>query len=267
MRSVGLFSDLDLTLIYSLNQLHKRGDVSTGKLVAEEYQNAPLSFMSVKTWSLLKQFIADAQNHFIPVTTRTFEQYSRIAFPDVTVRNAVVLNGAQIVVDGQLDKIWSKQVQQGIEQHHGTYSPDFIYEHMVKKRLENSSEVKTMRLADEIFPYVVAHSADCPEVDSVTKDIAEKTGYIRSKQGRKTYLVPKNVSKGAAVRELRNRLGIDFAFASGDSLLDFTMIPEVEQFIHPSHGDTPPELPNVLPTQVEGIGASEMILETVISSL
>lgn len=266
MRSVGLFSDLDLTLIYSLHQLHKRNDVSTGKMVAEEYQNAPLSFLSLKTWNLLKQFTSDKQNHFIPVTTRTFEQYNRVAFPDIDVRNAVVLNGAQIVVDGQIDEAWSEQVREGIMEHH-EISPRAVYENLLKEQLGGSSEVKTMKLADETFPYVVAHTADCPEVDYATKHIANATGYVRSKQGRKTYLVPNNVSKGSAVHELRKRLGIDFAFAAGDSILDFTMIPEVDQFIHPSHGDTPPELVNVIATREEGLAASEEILKTVIGSI
>lgn len=263
MTKIGFFSDLDQTLVYSLNQLHKRGQLSTGHLVAEEYNNIPLSFLDIATWQLLLQH-AGTSFEFIPVTTRTFEQFSRIQFPQVQISNAVVLNGAQIFTDGKEDLDWTRKVQQGVQQH--SHSPAAILEKLTKK-LAAHDEVKTVRNADNMFSYVVANTPESPYVDELTKEVASETGYTRSKQGRKTYLVPSNLSKGAAVAELTKRLGLDLTFAAGDSVLDFTMIDKVNHFIHPSHGDTPPTSRNVYSTPSQGIKASYEVLDFVLRNL
>ena len=258
-----LFSDLDVTLIYSLSQLHKRGQSSAGRFVAEEYQDVPLSFVKLETW---QQLATNAGNlfDFVPTTTRTFDQYKRIFFPAVDIKAAVVLNGAQIIIDGKEDMDWSREVAAGVAAHN--YLPLEVL-NLLNEKLEGCDEVKTLRDADQLFNYVVAQSSDSPYVDAVTKEIAELTGFVRSKQGRKTYLVPATVSKGRAVRELIARWGSTITFGAGDSLLDFTMIPEVDYFLNPVHGDVPPAEKNVFRTTREGIDASEEMLDFVVSTI
>ena len=255
------FSDLDQTLIYSQNYFQKKGLTTTGHLVAEEHQDKPLSFMSLKAWQLLS-YHAGRTFNFVPTTTRNFEQYSRIQFPQTAVQTAVILSGAQIIVDGVADKQWDEHILAGLSAQ--SHQPSEVFAAMTKE-LEHDAEVKSVRVADSMFVYVVAHTSDCPNVDAFTMKLAEETGYIRSKQGRKTYLIPSHVSKGAAVRELRTRFGVEAAYAAGDSNLDFTMIPEVDLFLYPKHGDVPSQMPHVLSTETENADAAEEILQQVIN--
>jgi hypothetical protein len=254
------FSDLDQTLIYSRYHLQKDGLTTAGHLVVEEYEDKPLSFTTLEAWELLS-YHAGRTFNFVPTTTRTFEQYNRIHFPRTSIQAAVVLNGAQIVIDGAVDEQWSEYISAGLSAQN--YQPAEVLTAVVEE-LENDSEVKSIRMADNTFVYVVAHTANCPNVDRFTTKLAEETGYIRSKQGRKTYLIPSNISKGSAVQELRARFGIQTAYAAGDSNLDFTMIPEVELFLNPKHGDIPPSMSHVLRTEKKNAYAAEEILNYVI---
>ena len=258
-----LFCDLDQTLIYSLHQLHRRGLSTAGTMVAEEYQNLPLSFITLPTWVKLRVNAGKTFN-LIPTTTRTLAQYQRIQFPNVKIDTAVVLNGAQIIVDGVLDKDWSQAVAAGVAENE--HSPQEVFE-LLEKGSTAVPHLRTVRSADNMFAYIVTEYPESPEADALTNEVAAQTGYVRSKQGRKTYLIPKTVSKGRAVAELVSRLKPDVTFASGDSLLDFTMIPEVTHFIHPSHGDELEVTGNIVRTQAEGPEVAEEILDFVLQTL
>lgn len=59
----------------------------------------------------------------------------------------------------------------------------------------------------------------------------------RSLQGRKIYLVPDHVSKGSAVRYVKELSGSSFVFAAGDSLLDESMLELADEAMAPNHGE------------------------------
>ena len=65
--------DLDNTLIYSC-----RHDIGEEKVCVELYEGREVSFMTKRSLSLLKEVQKKAL--FVPVTTRTAEQYRRIDF-------------------------------------------------------------------------------------------------------------------------------------------------------------------------------------------
>ena len=66
-------SDLDNTLIYS----YKR-EIGK-KVLVETMGEKELSFMTENTWRLLKELPPHMM--FVPVSTRSEEQYKRICFP------------------------------------------------------------------------------------------------------------------------------------------------------------------------------------------
>lgn len=254
------FSDLDATLLYSKKQLKKYDQVIENEILVETFNNAPLSFMSPHVWNFLgshagKDFV------FVPTTTRTFEQYDRIVFPEKSVSSAIVLNGARIFLNGKENTDWTRKVDTIVDNN--VFHPTKILE-LLENLLQNSDEVKMVRDADGVFVYVVCETKHSPYVDSVTKALAATTGYVRSKQGRKTYLIPAGVSKGSAVAEVSQQLHADVTVGSGDSVLDFTMIPHVSCFLHPQHGDKISFLTkNVEVTLHKGIEASDEIIDRV----
>lgn len=80
-------SDLDNTLIYS----YKR-DIGTDTVCAEVYEGRQVSFMTKRSRELLEK--VNQTMHFVPVTTRSVQQYERIRFGDTwSPRLALAANG------------------------------------------------------------------------------------------------------------------------------------------------------------------------------
>ena len=97
-------TDLDRTLIYSRSAM---GDTQFGSVpirCVERYRGEPLSYLTVDAARLLASLSAAAP--VVPVTTRTPEQYARIALPGGPSRYAVVSSGGRILVDGVDDPRW-----------------------------------------------------------------------------------------------------------------------------------------------------------------
>lgn len=227
------FSDLDHTLIYSNKHIQEHHLSVAGMLTTEQYEHKPLSFIHLDAWKSLVNH-AGTDYLFVPTTTRTLRQYRRVLLPDVEVGAAIVLNGAKILINGVEDYDWTKHVAQSVKQLN--IHPVRLWE-QVTKGLKNDPEVTKIVSADDYFIYVVTKTDHSPHVDAYTAEIALETGYKRSKQGRKTYLIPPTITKGNAVAEIKQRFNASTTFAAGDSVLDFSMISEVNHFIFPKHGD------------------------------
>ena len=87
------YSDLDNTLIYSY-----RREIGGKKRCVEVYQGREISFMSEYSYHLLQEISKKAL--FIPVTTRTMEQYQRIDLGIGIPEYALVCNGGILLVRG-----------------------------------------------------------------------------------------------------------------------------------------------------------------------
>lgn len=258
-----LYSDMDQTMVFSSKALLKHQQTAIGTVCVEVHHDEPVSFMGLESWELLRKN-AGRNFHFVPVTTRTLRQFNRISFPQVRIKHAVVLNGARIIVNGEEDYRWTKKVAAEVKTLDP--SPTSLWEKLVRD-LAGNEEVHAIHNAEGFFPYIVTNTAYSPDVDKYTRKTAEQTGYVRSKQGRKTYLIPPLLSKGAAVAELNERIKTTTKYAAGDSLLDFTMHPEVDVFLQPSHGDKHETSDSFLRTQNVGLKATEEILQYVIHRL
>ena len=92
------FSDLDNTIIYSYKH-----DIGEDKVGVELYNDRIISFMTGKSYELLKE--ADRRLLFVPVTTRTPEQYARIDL-GVKPQYALVCNGGMLLKGGVRDEEW-----------------------------------------------------------------------------------------------------------------------------------------------------------------
>ena len=102
-------SDLDQTLIYSRRFLYE-GVYNDVKPV-EKKKNEYISFMTNASVEKLQQLVKKVL--FIPVTTRTMEQYNRIFYiaQEIRPRYAIVSNGAHVLIDGIIDRQWEDKIQ------------------------------------------------------------------------------------------------------------------------------------------------------------
>lgn len=249
-------SDLDRTLIYSANSMLLAGpdDAAPPMVVAEVYRSAPLSFMTRRAEAMLEDMAQ--RGLFVPVTTRTREQFNRIRLPGRGQGYAVSTNGAVLMKDGEPDAAWTTSIHGRIRECAPLAE---VFTHLTVDRPVPG--LVRARTAEDTFVYcLVERAALSADYLAELTDWCGQRGWAVSLQGRKLYCVPVPVSKEAAVAEVRERMGIDLLITAGDSLLDAGMLELADIAFRPAHGelhDTGFERPHLTVTEARGILAGE----------
>ena len=251
--------DLDRTLIYSGRALALPGPDSAAPalLVGEVYRGEPISFLTAEAGRLLVELAYVST--MVPTTTRTREQYSRVRLPGPPPRFAITANGGHLLIDGVSDPEWRAQVDATLA---ATSAPLAEVAEHFRKACERSF-VRKRRVAEDLFCYAVVQREELPS-GFVTElaSWADPQGWKVSLQGRKLYVVPKELTKSAAVAEVSRRVGGTRVLAAGDSLLDAELLAFADQGVRPAHGelhDTGWTSPKVHITGSYGVVAGEDI--------
>lgn len=218
-KKIAFLSDLDNTLIYSYKK-----NIGERKVEAEIYNEKVVSYMTEKTHKMLDE----ARNNidFIPVSTRSVEQYKRITFnKSWSPKTAIVSNGGTLLIDGKEDEIWKKESLKLIEE--------------CVPELEKASDIlkvdlyRTLdvRLVDGLFVFT---KSSCSEKTVRTlKENTDKDKVEIFTNGVKIYAVPKILNKGTAVNRIKERFGFEEVIAAGDSEFDIPMLNSADISFYP----------------------------------
>lgn len=258
-------SDLDQTLIYSRRSMGVSEE--TPGLVPAEWIKGELSaYMSEVALRQLQSLAEEVT--FVPVTTRTVEQYKRIAIfqQDLLPSFAITSNGGNILVDGLVDQTWHKRVRARLMEE--SAAPEEA--RRLIEPILSTDWVAGERLCDGLFYAYVIHRDRMP-LEAVMEKIEQlgRLGWEASIQGRKLYLVPSAVNKWDAVAYVREQVGGGLVLASGDSLLDRCLLDAADYAIAPRHGELYREkqrYPEQIPyrfTEQAGIFAANEIVDYV----
>ncbi|MGP7815976.1 hypothetical protein [Niallia sp. 01092] len=253
-------SDLDRTIIYSTRALESMNILINHTLVAVETKNGEnVAFMTERSFQLLKE-VAN-QLFFVPVTTRTFEQYERVFIfkKEIKVSYSVSSNGAVIYYKGKKIEEWKKHVAKRLEM-------ECLKKEMLLQKLERFSINGTLKIADNLFIYYILKSEISREMKEIIVDLAKSFGWKVSLQGRKLYFMPLPVCKGEAMKFIQNREGIKTVAGAGDSVLDFPLLEGCTRPFIPSHGELAYEREfanHYYLTKSKGVLAGEEIIEKV----
>ncbi len=254
-------SDLDRTLIYSSKMMNQFG--------AEEFQlietleGKEISYISNKTKNLLQT--VNKEMHFIPVTTRTIEQYRRITLfqNEIVPQYAVTSNGGHILRNGIVLQDWSDHIKRSLKEC-------LPLEHFVRElqTLVQGNWIERIKDADHLFVYLIIKRDQVLE-EEVNRlfNWAREQGWQPSLQGRKMYFIPAPVNKWKAVAYLKKELGLTYIHTAGDSLLDYDLIQNGDDGYAPVHGEVLETYPNLRRTKQSGMKASEEIIESILSQL
>lgn len=225
-------SDLDRTLIYSKKAMGEAFG-STEVIPVELYQGEHISFMSPETARLLVELSKTAL--FVPVTTRTIEQYERIFYIRETFKPkyAVTSNGGNVLIDGVPDPGWQRHVAQALTRSENAEKVIEAFD-----RIASPDWVKSYRHSDNLFYSIILERENMPLdiVEDFRKELADMRWNL-SVQGRKMYLVPDGVSKGDGLLHVKALAGASRIAASGDSLLDESLLKAADYAIVPRHGE------------------------------
>jgi hydroxymethylpyrimidine pyrophosphatase-like HAD family hydrolase len=220
--------DLDQTLIFSARSAGQLGSAAT--VWVEDYEGAPLSLMTVPAYELLAAI--SERHHVVPVTTRTPEQLARVRLPG-SHSLAICSNGGVLLRDGVRDPEWDRRVAGELA---GAAAARDVVDGVAL--VSDEAWVKTLRRVDDLFVYLVARDRDAIPAGWVTElaGWAEDLGWTVSVQGRKVYVVPQALSKGAAATRVAAELGGPL-LAAGDSLLDESLLEAALYGARPAHGE------------------------------
>jgi hydroxymethylpyrimidine pyrophosphatase-like HAD family hydrolase len=255
-------SDLDQTLIYSTRSMRlEEGKPIPSMKVVEQRGDRIISYMTDTAIELLKQ--VSEKIIFLPVTTRTVEQYRYITFfQNVIVPPiAVTSNGGNILIEGKVDLKWKKRIQNKLT------DTALSGDDLLKKfsELANEEWVLSQATADDLFHYCIINKDFAPHDELADfKAMIDQQGWNMSMQGRKLYFVPKPVNKWDAVAYVKERMGKTFVATAGDSLLDLCMLEVADYAIAPLHGELSTTTAALNRTKQRGILASEEILTNVL---
>lgn len=265
-------SDLDSTLIYSTRHC---------KLIDED-KLIPVDFYNDNNCSFITSSISHKLAHvnesmlFIPVTTRSKEQYMRMKyFYDVIKpKYAVVANGGIILKNGIEYKAWTDICSNKLNQITSLKTMIELCSFFLE-----SAVVKSYKTCEDLFIYSIldedklANNILIGEIEldylEILRSFCSEYNYSVSKQGKKIYIVPNCINKYDPINYIMKLENISVLLAAGDSLLDYPIIEHSNYGIVPSHGELLSSLPvknfadTVYITKQVGIFAGEEILDIV----
>lgn len=224
-------SDLDRTLIFSERTVAKNEDE---RLCIESYNGRNISYVTQKIWDQLTEINHTMQ--FVPVTTRSKEQFERILLfqQSIVPKIAIVANGGIILRNGQIDEVWQQHIAkmmanlplafQEVQQHfHQALSAPYFLRH---------DPVESLFFVH----YVDLSIINMEEIALLKKQLAD-LGWMSYLHGRKFYILPFEMTKGAAVAYIKGQEDYEMHFAAGDSMMDVSMMYLADRSFAPEHGE------------------------------
>jgi hypothetical protein len=228
-------SDLDQTLIYSKRfTLDPVSGYNLKTRLIETKDGEEISFMLESAISKLKEL--SNKLIFVPVTTRTIEQYNRISLfqNEIVPPFAIVSNGGNIINNGIIDQEWSSEIRRKLEFD----CPDCSEILKEFSKIANENWIISQRKADDLFLYFIIDQNVIPHDElSCYEKWLNKSGWNMSIQGRKLYFVPNCISKWNAISYVKELSGSGKVCCAGDSILDLCMLEKSDYAITPGHGE------------------------------
>ncbi len=259
-------SDLDQTLIYSKRFLENLSNVELEKIELVEDKNENIrSYMTKESIENIKKF--SKNNIFIPTTTRTIEQYTRIfVFTEIIKPEYVVVsNGGNIIKKGKVDIEWNINIKKKVKEN-CISGKDILKKYEEISNIEWTSDY---READELFYYFIVQRDKMPyeKIDIFSKWL-KKNGWNLSIQKKKMYFVPDVIDKYNAVKHIAQNEEVKHIFAAGDSLLDLGLLNNSDYSFIPNHSEELQYLKNESSTKFKftnknGIFASDDITDNI----
>ena len=226
MKQTIFASDLDNTLIFSYKH------ALDTDLCVEYLDGKPQGYLPPTAPAMLEELMEKAL--FIPVTSRSVEQYLRIQFPlRCRPRYGAAANGGILLDGGAVDQVWRQESLELVRPWRQAMEE-------VLAAMEEQPQAKRFRMVDELF--VFAACDDPQEALTLREKLRNRTPLDVEVTGRKVYCFPPSMHKGAAVDRLRARFGAERVICAGDSPIDRPMLERADVAIVP-HGQLAQGLP------------------------
>ena len=258
-------SDMDRTLVYSKRAIEQLGLPEKTLLRPVEVKDGNhVAFMSETAYHALVELCRNCL--FIPVTTRTTAQYKRFTIfeKEISLPYAITFNGATILYKGEPLRDWSEHNLSQIRRESAPL--DELQAGLKRGGFHFNGRLKSAE--NLFFYYLLESSPSLSEVQSLSSTVS-KYGWRVSLQGRKLYLIPNAINKGAALEYICSREGSPALAGAGDSILDWDFLMNCQNRFVPAHGELAQFGPKkgVTYTERAGILAGEEIMQQFLTIL
>ena len=206
-KGVLFVSDLDNTLLYSARRLPE----GIENICVERLNDKPQGFLSLETVRLLRRIMERAL--FVPVTTRSLEQYRRIKWPWGEPPLALAANGGLLLENGEENSLWREASLELVRPHEQAL--------LDLEKLFSESGYACRRI-DGLFLFVPC--PDAAEAEMAADLFSGRTELDIEVSGRKLYAFPPRLDKGTGLKRLLEILKPRKVFSAGDSLMDLPML-------------------------------------------
>lgn len=208
MRKILFASDLDNTLLFSYKYKKEHDicvEVLDGKLQG---------YMTPLTLEMLGKI--NQQCFFVPVTSRSIQQYQRIKLPEACIpQYALTTNGAVLFNHGEIDQEWIDDSVKLIE----PWKEELLRTAELLRSIPNGGRC---RIVDEMYLFTACDTAE--QANELKCLMGDKTVLQIQTTGRKVYFFPPALTKGNSVKRLQKKLNVDMVIAAGDSEIDRSML-------------------------------------------
>ncbi len=215
--------DLDNTIIHS----YKKAQESD--ICVEMKDEKKLSYMTQKSYKLLNEIYEKRTDIlFVPLTTRTMEQYNRINLLDSKFpKYALAANGGILLIDNCIDEKWYEESLEIIK--------DSLNELKLSMDILEKDEniYIDIKIIDGLFVYT--KSSNPKKTLSVLSKNIDISKVDVFENGDKVYVISKKLNKGAAVKRLKEKLNIEKTICAGDSLFDISMLNIADIAVYPEN--------------------------------
>lgn len=217
MQRIVFASDLDNTLLFS-----RKYAIETD-ICVEHLEGRPQGYLTQDAPWYLERIMQ--RGLFIPVTSRSMEQYRRIQFPDrCRPQYAVTTNGAVLLINGEMDRQWYQESLKAVSPWKGALEKAL-------QALSGQPQARRCRMVDEMFVFAACDTAQ--DALAVQKAMYDITPLNIEVTGRKIYFFPPQINKGAVIPKLRSRFQADCVICAGDSSMDIPMLEQADIAIVP----------------------------------
>lgn len=246
MKKILFASDIDNTLIHSYKHRQE------GELCIELLKGSEQGFMNSRVFDSLSKLPENVE--FIPITTRSIEQFERINFPEGCYGRAVTTNGAILLEKGVSNSEWRDSVK--------GYA-DRVMPHLLelKAELDKCEGLNVCRTVDDMYLYISV--TEPSEARGFYERYADDEYVDVELSGRKIYFLPHEINKGAALRRLKSDSDFDIVIAAGDSTIDVSMLNEADIAITTKELSPLVKAPKVFYPENSGADIAEFTLDTV----
>lgn len=229
MENIYFITDLDRTIIHSRNKGYK---------CVEKIGEREITYMTDESYNKLQELLKNNLFIFIPCTMRSINQTLRVDFiREYNPKIIICTNGAQIYINGQLDKEWDKKIKSLCDYERLNFNIKYLLE--LKELYKEKIKVLEVRNIEDFYITIKCeNSTEAEKFYEVIKDNFDEELVVLRIYA-KIFIIHKEINKVHAVDYIIYKFNIKRLITAGDSEVDerftkrgISILPKHSSFKH-----------------------------------